>query len=144
MMAGGRNSNFGANDVYGLSASRGPTPRPSNYDEDSAAGGKPRYHYHGGPGAGGHYPAPNPGMFSPTGSKNVAANANVNNAKRPNGQAQQKPEDGNKDLHMFVWSSSNSPVSDVFGAHEYGLHDQKEVKLNVSPGKGSSIIFIFF
>ena len=137
MMAGGRSSNFGANDVFGMSASRGPTPRPSNYDED---GGKPKFHYHaGGTGGTGHYPAPNPGMFSPTtatgGSKNVNANAN---AKRPNGQAQQKPEDGNRDLHMFVWSSSASPVSDVFGGggHDYGVHDQKEVKLTVSPGKG--------
>ncbi|KAJ1394240.1 Membrane transport protein [Sesbania bispinosa] len=131
MMGGGRNSNFGASDVYGLSASRGPTPRPSNYDEDG--GNKARYHnhYHAGSGGTGHYPAPNTGMFSPTASKNVAANGN---AKKPNGQVQ-KPEDGNKDLHMFVWSSSASPVSDVFGAHEYGVHDQKEVKLNVSPGK---------
>ncbi|XP_028787003.1 auxin efflux carrier component 1 [Neltuma alba] len=132
MMAGGRNSNFGASDVYGMSASRGPTPRPSNYEEDGSGGGKPRFHYHGGPGGTG-YPAPNPGMFSPTAaSKNLAANAN---AKRPNGQAQQKPEDGARDLHMFVWSSSASPVSDVFGGHEYGAHDQKDVKLTVSPGK---------
>ncbi|NP_001238349.1 auxin efflux carrier component 1c [Glycine max] len=137
MAAGGRNSNFGASDVYGLSASRGPTPRPSNYDED---GGKPKFHYHAAGGTG-HYPAPNPGMFSPSnGSKSVAANAN---AKRPNGQAQLKPEDGNRDLHMFVWSSSASPVSDVFGAHEYGGgHDQKEVKLNVSPGKGFIFVFV--
>ncbi|KAJ7975233.1 Auxin efflux carrier component [Quillaja saponaria] len=134
MMAGGRNSNFGASDVYGFSTSRGPTPRPSNFEEDGAAGGKPRVHYHNGPGGTGHYPAPNPGMFSPTASKNVAVNANAN-AKRPNGQAQQKPEDGTKDLHMFVWSSSASPVSDVFGGQEYGAHDQKEVKLAVSPGK---------
>nr|CAJ84441.1 auxin efflux carrier [Lupinus albus] len=137
MMAGGRNSNFGTNDVYGLSASRGPTPRDSSFDEEGGAGNntnnnnnKTRYHY---PSGTGHYPAPNPGMFSPTtASKNLPPNANVN-AKRPNGQ--NKPEDGNKDLHMFVWSSSASPVSDVFGAHEYAVHDQKDVKLNVSPGK---------
>lgn len=135
MMAGGRNSNFGASDVYGLSASRGPTPRPSNYEEDGGVAGKPRFHYHAGAGGAGHYPAPNPGMFSPTASKNVSANANAN-AKKPNGQAQQKPEDGGKDLHMFVWSSSASPVSDVFGGHEYGAHDQKDVRLAVSPGKG--------
>ncbi|CAB4311807.1 unnamed protein product [Prunus armeniaca] len=146
MMAAGRNSNFGSSDVYGLSASRGPTPRPSNYEEDgtgvvSATGNKPRF-YHGGQQGNNttaHYPAPNPGMFSPTASKNVAAannNSNAINAKRPNGQAQQKPEDGGKDLHMFVWSSSASPVSDVFGSNEYGTaHDQKEVKLAVSPGK---------
>ncbi|KAL4383671.1 hypothetical protein GQ457_15G001120 [Hibiscus cannabinus] len=137
MMAGGRNSNFGSADVYGLSASRGPTPRPSNFEEDGAAAtGKPRFHYNG-PGSGGataHYPAPNPGMFSPTGSKGtVTANGN---AKKPNGQAQQKHEEGGKDLHMFVWSSSASPVSDVFGGHEYGAAtDHKEVRLAVSPGK---------
>lgn len=144
--AGGRNSNFGASDVYGLSASRGPTPRPSNYEEDGGVSGKPRFHYHGaGPGGAGHYPAPNPGMFSPTGSKNVAANANANvnanvNVKKPSGQPQQKPaEDGGRDLHMFVWSSSASPVSDVFGGHEYANNDQKEVRLAVSPGKGKYV-----
>ncbi|XP_015882731.1 probable auxin efflux carrier component 1c [Ziziphus jujuba] len=149
MMAGGRNSNFGASDVYGLSASRGPTPRPSNYDEDGAVGGKQRFHYGGGgnmttPAATAtHYPAPNPGMFSPTGSKNPSAinanSGNVGNAnakKQANGQAQQqKTEEGSRDLHMFVWSSSASPVSDVFGSHEYGGHDQKDVRLAVSPGK---------
>lgn len=133
MMAAGRNSNFGASDVYGLSASRGPTPRPSNYEEDGGISNKPRFHYHA-PGGATHYPAPNPGMFSPTGSKGVAANAG---AKRANGQAQQKGEDGGRDLHMFVWSSSASPVSDVFGSHDYGAQDQKEVRLAVSPGKGS-------
>ncbi|XWS48247.1 hypothetical protein CRYUN_Cryun13aG0058100 [Craigia yunnanensis] len=131
MMAGGRSSNFGAADVYGLSASRGPTPRPSNYEEDGAPTGKPKFHYHASGGAA-HYPVPNPGMFSPTGSKGLGANAN---AKKPNGQAQQKSEDGGRDLHMFVWSSSASPVSDVFGGHEYGFTDQKGVRLAVSTGK---------
>ncbi|XP_004512743.1 probable auxin efflux carrier component 1c [Cicer arietinum] len=136
MMAGGRNSNFGANDVYGLNAnSRGPTPRPSNYEEDNVnvnvvAGKTKKFS--------GHYPAPNPGMFSPNNNnnnKNVTNNNNNNNnnGKRGNGQ---KQEDGNRDLHMFVWSSSASPVSDVFGAHDqFASHDHKDVKLNVSPGK---------
>ncbi|KAK8337637.1 hypothetical protein V6Z11_A09G201800 [Gossypium hirsutum] len=131
MMAGGRNSNFGAADVYGLSASRGPTPRPSNYEDDGTGMGKPRFHYHAQGGAGAaHYPAPNPGMFSPNGSKA--------NTKKPNDQAPQKAEDGGRDLHMFVWSSSASPVSDVFGGgggHEYGANEQKEVRVAVSPGK---------
>lgn len=137
MMAGGRNSNFGASDVYGMSASRGPTPRPSNFEEEGSA--KPRFHHGpaaaavpaGGAGAGAHYPAPNPGMFSPTtAAKGVAKRPN------PNGQAQQKGEEGGKDLHMFVWSSSNSPVSDVFGSHEYAVNEhQKEVRVAVSPGK---------
>ncbi|KAJ6359187.1 hypothetical protein OIU76_000830 [Salix suchowensis] len=134
MMAAGRNSNFGASDVYGLSASRGPTPRPSNFEEENGGSNKPRFHYHA-PGGATHYPTPNPGMFSPTtASKGVAANANNAASKKPNGQAQQKAEDG-KDLHMFVWSSSASPVSDVFGGHDYGAHDQKDVRLAVSPGK---------
>ncbi|KAL3529139.1 hypothetical protein ACH5RR_008461 [Cinchona calisaya] len=123
MVGGGRNSNFGANDVYGLPASRGPTPRPSNYEEDNNANNnansKSRF----------HYPAPNPGMFSPT---------NGSKAKKPNGQVHK--EEGAKDLHMFVWSSSaNSPASDVFGGgrDHYGALDQpaKEVRVAVSPGK---------
>nr|AGM20675.1 PIN [Populus tomentosa] len=137
MMAAGRNSNFGASDVYGLSASRGPTPRPSNFEEEHGGSNKPRFHHYHAPGGATHYPAPNPGMFSPTtASKGVAANANNAAAKKPNGQAQQKAEDG-RDLHMFVWSSSASPVSDVFGGHDYGAHDQKDVRLAVSPGKVS-------
>ncbi|KAL4362479.1 hypothetical protein GQ457_04G039190 [Hibiscus cannabinus] len=121
MMAGpgGRNSNFGASDACGLSASRGPTPRHSNYEED-----KPRFHYQA-PGGGGaaHYPVPNPGMFSPTGSKGLDANA-----KKPNGHPRQKSEDGGRDLPVYVWSSSASPVSDVFGGHQ-------DVRLPVSQGK---------
>ncbi|KAL4352448.1 hypothetical protein GQ457_06G039220 [Hibiscus cannabinus] len=126
MMAGGRNSNFGAADAYSLSASRGPTPRHSNYEED-----KPRFHYQapgGGAAGAAHYPVPNPGMFSPTGSKALGANAN---AKKPNGHPQQKSEDGGRDLPVFVWSSSASPVSDAFGA----TTDHKEVRLAVSQGK---------
>ncbi|GAB4845307.1 Peptidyl-prolyl cis-trans isomerase NIMA-interacting protein 1 [Ancistrocladus abbreviatus] len=133
---GGRNSNFGSSDVYGLAASRGPTPRPSNFEEESGHGNKPRYPFLGSGGATTttHYPAPNPGMFSPT--KTPGGGANVN-AKKANGQVQQKPDEGTKDLHMFVWSSSASPVSDVFGGHEYGIADQpmKEVRMAVSPGK---------
>lgn len=135
MMAGGRSSNFGATDVYGLSAtSRGPTPRPSNYEDEANNANKSRFH---------HYPAPNPGMFSPT-NNNTRVNASANK-KAINGQAQQKGEDGAgagagaRDLHMFVWSSSASPVSDVFGGHDNNNNDHKEVRLAVSPqgGKGS-------
>ncbi|KAE8723592.1 Auxin efflux carrier component 1 [Hibiscus syriacus] len=131
MMAGGRNSNFGAAEAYGLSASRGPTPRHSNYDQED----KPKFHYQA-PGGGGatHYPVPNPGMFSPTASKGIGANAN---AKKPNGHPQKKSEDGGRDHPVFVWSSSASPVSDVFGGHhhDHGATDHKEVRLPVSQGK---------
>nr|XP_043634771.1 auxin efflux carrier component 1 [Erigeron canadensis] len=129
---GGRNSNFGASDVYGPPVSRGPTPRPSNYEEEggaSAANNKSRFH-HGMPG--GNYPAPNPGMFSPSTGK-----PSVPLTKKANGQ---KADEGSNDLHMFVWSSSASPVSDVFAAREYGAVDPpttKELKVPISPVKGN-------
>lgn len=116
---GPRTSNFGASDVFG-----GPTPRTSNFDDPAAGAGanKSRFqqHQHSVPGIGaGNYPAPNAGMFSPTvGAKQVK---------------KAKGEEG-KDLHMFVWSSSASPVSDVFGGHEYD-HGAKEVRVPMSPGK---------
>ncbi|XP_058736118.1 probable auxin efflux carrier component 1c [Vicia villosa] len=114
----GRNSNFGASDL------KGTTPRSSNYDL---------------PTTGNNYPTPNPGMFSP---KNVATKK-ANNSSNSNGQVAVKTDD----LHMFIWSSSGSHVSDVFGSHlEYGgtgtgngvqvHHDQKQVKMNLSPRKG--------
>nr|GEX98453.1 probable auxin efflux carrier component 1c [Tanacetum cinerariifolium] len=100
---GGRNSNFGASDVYGPPVSRGPTPRPSNYEEEGGGSGanKPRFHH----GANG-----------------------------------QKTDEGSNDLHMFVWSSSASPVSDVFAAREYGAVEQpttKDLKVPISPIKGN-------
>ncbi|XP_058108112.1 probable auxin efflux carrier component 1c [Magnolia sinica] len=142
MMAGGRNSNFGPAEAVG---SRGPTPRPSNYEEEGSTN-KSRFHYHtAAAGGGAHYPAPNPGMFSPTGSKPSATTTAA--AKRTNGQAATRADEGTKDLHMFVWSSSASPVSDVFGNQEYiggatatGAATTtdapvKEVRMAVSPGK---------
>ncbi|XP_077236102.1 putative auxin efflux carrier component 1c [Tasmannia lanceolata] len=141
MVAGGRSSNFGPSEGFG--PSRGPTPRPSNFEEESG-NPKSRFHYHNTPG-GANYPAPNPGMFSPTGSKSVSTTNTVttsgtNTTKKPNGQAQNKSEEGAKDLHMFVWSSSASPVSDVFGSQEYGGADPslKDVRMAVSPGNGEA------
>ncbi|KAL7114623.1 hypothetical protein ACP275_04G132500 [Erythranthe tilingii] len=136
MQGGGRASNFGANDVYALPNSRGPTPRPSNFEEESVnnINGSKAAFYHGGgnnnnnnnsnSSSNAHYPAPNPGMFSPAGSKTNAAAA-----------AAKKPlNEGGKDLHMFVWSSSASPVSDVFGGSLD--HHGREVRVPVSPTKG--------
>ncbi|KAG9458599.1 hypothetical protein H6P81_003107 [Aristolochia fimbriata] len=145
MVAAGRSSNFGPGEGFG-GASRGPTPRPSNFEDDINP--KSRFHYGGGGAAGGgagggaHYPAPNPGMFSPTAaSKSLAAGTAAGTAKRPNGQAAaaaaagHRSEDGTKDLHMFVWSSSASPVSDVFGNQEFAAAEPKDVRVAVSPGK---------
>jgi auxin efflux carrier family len=52
-----------------------------------------------------------------------------------------KGEDG-KDLHMFVWSSSASPVSDVFGNGNTEAYNDtagaKDVRVAVaSPRKGT-------
>ncbi|WZY76815.1 hypothetical protein YC2023_023199 [Brassica napus] len=153
MMAagGGRNSNFGPGEaVFG---SKGPTPRPSNYEEDGGAkpaAGAGRFPYQsGGSGGGGaHYPAPNPGMFSPqSGGGGAAAKGNgaVVGRKRGNGQ------DGNgRDLHMFVWSSSASPVSDVFGGggnhhSDYAAatnEQHKDVKISVPQGNSNDSQYV--
>lgn len=164
----GRTSNFGASDVFGavMPSSRGPTPRPSNYyEEDQTAINKSRLPQlptqpssTATSAAAMHYPAPNPGVYSPT---SAAPKANINSGgvagassttlgKNPNGKEEDGGGGGGRDLHMFVWSSSASPVSEVFGGHrEYGLgaagHDQvahgsgdshpvKEVRMAVSPG----------
>ncbi|XP_058078972.1 probable auxin efflux carrier component 1c [Magnolia sinica] len=141
MVAGGRNSNFGSADL-----SRGPTPRPSNFEEDSGNASKSRFHYNvgsAGSAGGANYPAPNPDMLLPmTGSKTIpstnglptsAANSAV---KRPNGQQSvSKSDEVAKDLHMFVWSSSASPVSEAFG-NQHELSTAEEVRMEVLPGKG--------
>ncbi|KAL2557238.1 Auxin efflux carrier component 1 [Forsythia ovata] len=121
-----------------IQSSRGPTPRPSNFEEEIGNNVNKSRFYHGNA----HYPAPNPGMFSPNnGSKPIGANA----GKKPNGQ-----QEGGKDLHMFVWSSSASPVSDVFGGHDYGALDQninaKEVRVPCLLAKedGPSSLLVVF
>ncbi|KAG2313245.1 hypothetical protein Bca4012_027834 [Brassica carinata] len=147
MMAagGGRSSNFGPGEaVFG---SKGPTPRPSNYEEDGggkpAAAGAGRFPYQSGGSGGAHYPAPNPGMFSPqSGGGGTAAKgaAPVVGGKRGSGQ-----EGNGRDLHMFVWSSSASPVSDVFGGggnhhadYAAATNDHhKDVKISVPQGNSN-------
>ncbi|KAJ1696138.1 hypothetical protein LUZ63_004650 [Rhynchospora breviuscula] len=141
----GRSSNFGAADAYGMRT--GTTPRPSNYEEDhggavAAPTGPTKGRFHGP-----HYPAPNPAVFSPAAPAGVPQQKATTGGvtKKVNGQTHLlKTEDGGtKDLHMFVWSSSASPVSDVFGNNqEYGLPAAgadpsavKEVRLAVSPRK---------
>nr|BBM60845.1 auxin efflux carrier family protein [Juncus prismatocarpus subsp. leschenaultii] len=130
----GRSSNFGANDAYNMRT--GVTPRQSNYEEEQQiTGAKTRFHSNP------HYPAPNPAVTGPPAKSSAAGGG----GKKVNGQTHLlKTEDGGtKDLHMFVWSSSASPVSDVFGNNnnnqDYGLPaagtDPKEVRLAVSPRK---------
>ncbi|KAG0489242.1 hypothetical protein HPP92_008053 [Vanilla planifolia] len=97
-----RPSNFGTGEVYSMQSSRGPTPRPSNFDEhhqyNNQHGGSPRI---------GHYPAPKP---------ETAIGCSTVTKKPPPAAplSTQRAYDA-KELHMFVWSSSASPVSEVGG-----------------------------
>nr|GMD24831.1 auxin efflux carrier component 7-like [Ipomoea batatas]GME19690.1 auxin efflux carrier component 7-like [Ipomoea batatas] len=112
----GRLSNFGPADMYSVQSSRGPTPRPSNFEENSAPAGaivntSTKFGFIPNAAAA-SYPAPNPEIASmaPKGSKKDApAPASL--------QSKSSGHDA-KELHMFVWSSSASPVSEAAG----GLH----------------------
>ncbi|KAM1751088.1 hypothetical protein FF1_009196 [Malus domestica] len=134
-----RPSNLTNAEIYSLQSSRNPTPRGSSFNHTdfySMVNGKnmsnasPRQSPYGNVGSdeeaggvggargranGGNsgYPAPpSAGIFSPV--TGPAAGAK----KKPIGA------DGGKDLHMFVWSSNNSPASEggihVFRGGEYG------------------------
>ncbi|CAA7059392.1 unnamed protein product [Microthlaspi erraticum] len=120
---GGRLSNFGPADMYSVQSSRGPTPRPSNFEENCAMASSPRFGYY--PGAAGSYPAPIPDFSSAankTGGKNGKSNSH-----------------DAKELHMFVWGSNGSPVSDraglqVFGGADNGANEPgaKEIRMLIS------------
>ncbi|XP_072997868.1 probable auxin efflux carrier component 1b [Typha latifolia] len=112
-----RPSNLSNAEIYSLQSSRNPTPRGSSFNHTdfysmvngnkNATSLSPRNSNFGNgggfdeeSGVGRGYPAPPAtGIFSPVGAKKKV---NV--------------VDGGKDLHMFVWSSSASPVS------EGGIH----------------------
>ncbi|KAL8041267.1 hypothetical protein ABFX02_10G154600 [Erythranthe guttata] len=136
-----RPSNLTNAEIYSLQSSRNPTPRGSSFNHTdfySMVNGKnagntnisPRQSNYGNfdEENGGYgnqprqgnintaYPAPaSAGIFSPVAGPAAAAAAK----KKPNGN-----EGGGKDLHMFVWSSSASPVSEggihVFRGGDYG------------------------
>lgn len=148
---GGRLSNFGPADLYSVQSSRGPTPRPSNFDENPNA--SPRFGFYPAASAApppasntaaGSYPAPNPefvngtsgggGGASAGGSAGGAGGGNKSGGKNQVQQVpqQQQQQQGHhqsklshdaKELHMFVWSSSASPVSEVGGLHVFGSND---------------------
>ncbi|KAJ9694354.1 hypothetical protein PVL29_010046 [Vitis rotundifolia] len=136
-----RPSNLTNAEIYSLQSSRNPTPRGSSFnhtdfysmvngknmsnvsprqsnfgnltfDEENGIGGFPNPpRANGVYSQGGGYPAPpSAGIFSPVGGPGAK--------KKANGA------DGGKDLHMFVWSSSASPVSEggihVFRGGDYG------------------------
>ncbi|XP_051138972.1 auxin efflux carrier component 2 [Andrographis paniculata] len=105
----GYTNSFGG-DIFSLQSSKGATPRTSNFDEEMMKVGKKR-----GGGGGrsmsgelstqGSYPPPNP-MFSGGPRRKDSGNmSNINN--------HHTGSNPNKELHMFVWSSSASPVSEA-------------------------------
>ncbi|KAL5994764.1 hypothetical protein ACLOJK_024818 [Asimina triloba] len=107
-----RGSSFNHTDFYSMVNGRNASPRQSNfgaaglgYDEECGRGGAANGVYQGG-NVGGYPAPPSTGMFSPVGAG--AAKKAANGTEGGGG--------GGKDLHMFVWSSSASPVS------EGGIH----------------------
>ncbi|KAJ4973186.1 hypothetical protein NE237_006360 [Protea cynaroides] len=125
-----RHSNIGSADLLSVQSSIGATPRPSNFEENSnsapgaQAMNSPRF---------GFYPAPNP-EFSAPATVSATTNKNPNSNKQQQTQTQVQAQsksirhDG-KELHMFVWSSSASSVSEggglhVFGGTEFGPAEQ--------------------
>ncbi|RDX92779.1 putative auxin efflux carrier component 1c, partial [Mucuna pruriens] len=118
-----RPSNLTNAEIYSLQSSRNPTPRGSSFNHTdfySMVNGRnvsPRQSNFGAVGfdeesavrVNGYPAPPNAGIFSPVAKKKAAAAAG---------------DGGGKDLHMFVWSSSASPVSEggihVFRGADYG------------------------
>lgn len=129
-----RHSNFGPNDMYSVQSSRGPTPRPSNFEENctGVTGSSPRF---------GFYPQPNP-EFSTTTTTNTKALTSQNQNLQQQQQHQAVPlankaANDAKELHMFVWSSSASPISESAGLNTFGTSQQpdqgaKEIRMMVA------------
>ncbi|KAK1275709.1 putative auxin efflux carrier component 2 [Acorus gramineus] len=86
----------GGGDVYSLHSSRGVTPRTSNFGRSKSG----EFMVNSSGGGGGGYPAPNPVL---TGSASVGKKEGGVNGGSAN----------NKELHMYVWSSSASPASEA-------------------------------
>ncbi|KAM7276941.1 hypothetical protein ACFE04_018807 [Oxalis oulophora] len=146
---GGRASNFGPADVYSVQSSRGPTPRPSNFEENCAPT-SPRFGFYPAQTVPNSYPAPNPEFSSSLPSKITKSQQQL-----PHSQPQQSQNSSTttnskvshdaKELHMFVWSSSGAPVPErdglhVFGGPDFGATEQsgrsdqgaKEIRLLVN------------
>lgn len=167
---GGRLSNFGPADMYSVQSSRGPTPRPSNFEENCAPGGlnmsSPRFGFYPAQPVP-SYPAPNPEIASTVNKMakplSVQSHSHQQSQTQPPAQApalqqqqivsQNKGNHDAKELHMFVWSSSASPVSEggglhVFGGPDFGASEQsgrsdhgaKEIRMLVAdhPQNGES------
>ncbi|KAK2635368.1 hypothetical protein Ddye_030160 [Dipteronia dyeriana] len=159
---GGRLSNFGPADLYSVQSSRGPTPRPSSFEENCGGGGQaissPRFGFYPAQTVPTSYPAPNPEFSAalPKTTKTVPNHQQQSQLPKPEQQqvtVNTKTNHDAKELHMFVWSSSTSPVSEggglhVFGGTDFGASEQsgrsdqgaKEIRMLVSdiPQNGES------
>lgn len=129
---GGRLSNFGPADMYSVQSSRGPTPRPSNFEENCAPmatiSSSPRFGFYPTQTVPTSYPAPNPEFSSTVTTKNTKSQQQQHQQQQQQQQplVQQQNIKANhdaKELHMFVWSSSGSPVSEGGGLHVFGGTD---------------------
>lgn len=147
-----RHSNFGPADLYSVQSSRGPTPRPSNFEENCAppppppppqTTTSPKFGFYPVQPVPTPYPAPNPEISSTVAKPTKNLHPPVQQPQL--GNTQSKSNHDAKELHMFVWSSSASPVSEggglhVFGGTEFGASEQsgrsdhgaKEIRMLVS------------
>ncbi|GAB2291402.1 protein that induces appearance of [PIN+] prion when overproduced [Dionaea muscipula] len=116
-------------DVFSLQSSKGGTPKVSNFEEEMRSG-RQRYGrsmsgelFNGGGGGGGggigvggagvfNYPPPNP-MIS--GASGFAGGNRNTSASDDRSTVAQVPNGNGKEIHMLMWSSSASPVSDDQG-----------------------------
>nr|WIC44226.1 auxin efflux carrier [Ceratopteris pteridoides] len=131
-----RQSNFTCSDVYSVHSSRGPTPRASNVNEENyeVQGGmrgmsSPRIppssygpgaanHTHGTRGQGPIGP-PMHAHESSVGGSQMHSRVPQTARKGAEIKPSSKVEDDGKELHMFVWSSTASPMSEG-GLHVFG------------------------
>ncbi|XP_059636832.1 auxin efflux carrier component 2 isoform X2 [Cornus florida] len=122
----------GGGDVFSLQSSKGATPRTSNFEEEMLKIGKKRQ---GGRSMSGElfngglvssYPPPNPMFSGPAGNSGVR--------KKEGGSGGAVP---NKELHMFVWSSSASPVSEGNLRHAVNRAASTEFGVIDSSSKGT-------
>ncbi|XP_022989974.1 auxin efflux carrier component 4-like isoform X1 [Cucurbita maxima] len=149
----GRLSNFGPGDLYSVQSSRGPTPRPSNFEENSASQAQtasPRFGFYPAQTLPSSYPVPNP-EFTKTPKITQPPPPSHLQHQQPPPPPQPQPQNSKanhdaKELHMFVWSSSASPVSEgggglhilagneLAGAEQSGRSDQgaKEIRMLVA------------
>uniref|UniRef100_A0A803MD97 Auxin efflux carrier component n=1 Tax=Chenopodium quinoa TaxID=63459 RepID=A0A803MD97_CHEQI len=133
-----RASNLTGVEIYSIQSSREPTPRASSFNQTdfyamfASKAASPRH-----PGAGypqgslPPYPPPNPMIAGPTSS---------GGGRRKEGGGN-PPTPPNKDLHMFVWSSNQSPVSEHMkntnvmnnnirgGTNDFGILDSSKAVL---------------